>query len=245
MEFQHRTLKTRERVVRELGPTAWPDRRERISTIIILRHRQLGTRCVCRSGVRPQGITAQEGSSEMASTPRNDWGFRTTEITVLAEYIISQGRFENPYNRAPLTREDCVRLDEHCQRLAASRLGDVVHREVCVTAAYDLQQSMRLHKTDGSESANQLALSLRREAATALLHLFQFRRTTRQDRRISSRNRQRELRQPSTSAAEANLRGGWAPGEEPHPGPVPFLPPRCAMPAAHTASGAARTGDHR
>ncbi|EKX52680.1 hypothetical protein GUITHDRAFT_133709 [Guillardia theta CCMP2712] len=60
---------------------------------------------------------------------------------VLAEYMISQGRFENPYNRRMLTREDCLRLDKHCMEIGASRQ---LHGRISVTEAFDLQQAIKV-----------------------------------------------------------------------------------------------------
>jgi hypothetical protein len=91
--------------------------------------------------------------------------------------MLLQGRFENPYNRATLTREDCLRLDEHV------RLHPDPDRPAgtmtSVVAAYDLQQSLRLRPgtRDASEAAQQRAAALRREASVALMGLFQYRRS--------------------------------------------------------------------
>jgi hypothetical protein len=91
--------------------------------------------------------------------------------------MLLQGRFENPYNRARLNREDCLRLDEHV------RLHPDPDRPAgtmtSVTAAYDLQQSLRLRTgtRDASEAAQQHAATLRREASVALMGLFQYRRS--------------------------------------------------------------------
>jgi hypothetical protein len=129
-----------------------------------------------------------------------DVGSRTRHLFdpfVLAQYIVVSGRFENPYNREELSRDDCLRLDNHCKehrQLGGLREARDPHAETAassrpqqkensVTEFYDLIHSMPLAKSDGSESHQNHALALRREASIALMHLFQFRRGSRRGHR--------------------------------------------------------------
>lgn len=97
---------------------------------------------------------------------------------MLAQYIVSQGVFENPLNRDPLSRGDCLQLDEHLRKYDGSNavLGKNNESYTRVTDAFDLQNSIKVKKSSESEEANRRALLLRRQAAITLQSLFSFRR---------------------------------------------------------------------
>jgi hypothetical protein len=66
-------------------------------------------------------------------------GFQVTQLfdgTALAQYMVSQCRFENPMNREPLSRDDCRRLDAY----VLEHTGETV----AVAEAYDLQQKVKV-----------------------------------------------------------------------------------------------------
>ena len=123
---------------------------------------------------------------------------------VLAEYIVSTGRFENPCTRAELSRDDCLRLDTHCREHATcgARTRDGTGASLSsVTEAYDVVHSMALAKGDGSESHARHARTMRREASLALMHLFQFRRASHQSASNRARGSAHSTQRPSARAA--------------------------------------------
>ena len=138
--------------------------------------------------------------------PRGEAG-RTRHLFdghVLAEYIVSTGRFENPCTRAELSRDDCLRLDAHCREHAtcgARRRDGTGASLSSVTEAYDVVHSMALAKGDGSESHARHALAMRREASLALMHLFQFRRASHQSASNRARGSAHSAQRPGARAA--------------------------------------------
>eukprot|EP00928_Gymnodinium_smaydae_P089228 TRINITY_DN73217_c0_g1_i1.p1 TRINITY_DN73217_c0_g1~~TRINITY_DN73217_c0_g1_i1.p1 ORF type:complete len:466 (+),score=124.11 TRINITY_DN73217_c0_g1_i1:70-1467(+) len=87
------------------------------------------------------------------------------DAVALASYITRRAVFENPLNRAPLSREECVRLDEHIAVHAPHS------RSFRVADALDLQRAIRAKwasASDGSRSAARL----RQDAADTLNGLF-------------------------------------------------------------------------
>ena len=84
----------------------------------------------------------------------------------LADYLTSTATFENPMNRAPLTRDDCRRLDMHVRQYRMGRPN--------VCDAFDLSKRARATAgRDGELDAGRGTL-LQREAATVMTSLFQF-----------------------------------------------------------------------
>ena len=82
---------------------------------------------------------------------------------VLAQYMMSQGRFENPYTREALSLPECERLDAHL------RQHDLPAARYSVAEARALQLSV---KVEGGADVSRR----QREAAVALQGLFTFRR---------------------------------------------------------------------
>ena len=81
----------------------------------------------------------------------------------LAIYLLGTGKFLNPINRQPISREDCLRLDAHLRKYGMRDQAKVVEM-------MDLQNKVvHVSETDDSRAA-----SLRREAGVIAAHLFQY-----------------------------------------------------------------------
>ena len=115
-----------------------------------------------------------------------------TEVThyfdgsVLAKYMLSHGKIENPFTREPLRREECHALDEHL------RVYDPESATVSVLEAFELAGRIKVKKSSaegsGAESAQEAReTSLRREAAVALQNLFQYRKERSNQRAAAAR----------------------------------------------------------
>ena len=105
----------------------------------------------------------------------------------LAVYLLSTGKFVNPINRQPMSREDCVRLDAHLRSIGAAD-------QARCTQMLDLQNVVNVRPY--MQAANEEAmLNLRREAGVIASHLFHYpslreqRDQERQDRRRGTTNR--------------------------------------------------------
>ncbi|KAJ1460779.1 hypothetical protein M885DRAFT_611972 [Pelagophyceae sp. CCMP2097] len=88
---------------------------------------------------------------------------------ILAFYVVSTGTFINPMSRAPLTQDDCKRLDHY--------LHDCGLDEARVEDAYRLQQSIKAPANSDGDAPNAAQQQVQRRHATAVLHsLFGFAR---------------------------------------------------------------------
>jgi len=86
----------------------------------------------------------------------------------LANWMVSSGDLSDPMNRRPLTRQECLALDEHMRSF---------HPEmsvVSVTDAFDFQSRQHI-RTDNVSGAGLAGQSLQREANLVLQSLFQWR----------------------------------------------------------------------
>lgn len=82
----------------------------------------------------------------------------------LANYLLSTGTFVNPITRLEISREDCIRLDDHLRRYGMKELAKCLQM-------LDLQNSVRVL---GSTQVEESTLRLRREAGVIASHLLQY-----------------------------------------------------------------------
>merc|ERR1712070_778782 len=86
----------------------------------------------------------------------------------LANYLVSSCDFIDPNNRRPLTREECVALDEHLRWYYSDQ------QFIIVADAFDLFER---------NVAGEAGTSVQREATSVLQHLFRFSSLRRTDAR--------------------------------------------------------------
>eukprot|EP00927_Polykrikos_kofoidii_P045443 TRINITY_DN39428_c0_g1_i1.p1 TRINITY_DN39428_c0_g1~~TRINITY_DN39428_c0_g1_i1.p1 ORF type:complete len:533 (+),score=120.11 TRINITY_DN39428_c0_g1_i1:137-1735(+) len=91
------------------------------------------------------------------------------DAVALASYVTRRAVFENPLTREPLSRDECIHLDEHI------RLHVPKCRDFRVADALDLQRSIKVKSSHSSQTEHRTAtVALRREATAALHGLFRF-----------------------------------------------------------------------
>mmetsp|Transcript_39538 Transcript_39538/g.64055 ORF Transcript_39538/g.64055 Transcript_39538/m.64055 type:complete len:859 (-) Transcript_39538:4211-6787(-) len=82
----------------------------------------------------------------------------------LAHYIVSTGNFNNPNNRQPLTRSQCLKLDQYLKQHELPPAN--------ITMAFDLSKKVRVEAN--SNGAADRAEALRRNATVIMASMFNF-----------------------------------------------------------------------